>query len=242
MRLNQARIESQETTYIHTRRKSLQQELAEGWCRMSLGSRGALRLIRAGNTEHHGARFKGPLRGVPAEKLCQSFGDKFFFAGLQHERVHLQAAFVCGQDDGWLAGAQLVRRVARLQGNVARVPVNFQVRNVIGDVRDGKRGADTRYACDFGGDAIEPAPPFFRQRIMIFLQVALQGFDHADDFFLADFLATAQRIFVRTVVEQRVSDQIFSADQQTRALRAANGFASAERNQVIAHICVIPQV
>ena len=63
---------------------------------------------------------------------------------------------------------------------------------------------------------------------MIFCEVNFQCFDHSDDLFLAHLLSAAERIFVRTVVEQCVMHQVFVADEQSRALRATHSLATAE--------------
>ena len=77
---------------------------------------------------------------------------------------------------------------------------------------------------------------------MVLTQIELQRLHHSDDFFFADFLAAAQSIFVRTVVQQSVSDKILASKQQSGALRTSNCFPAAEGDEVVAHLRVFPQV
>ena len=77
---------------------------------------------------------------------------------------------------------------------------------------------------------------------MVLFQIGFQGLDHSDDFFLAHFLAAAESVFVRAVVEQCVGDQIFFADKKTGALGPANRFSTTESDQVVTHFCVVPQM
>ena len=47
---------------------------------------------------------------------------------------------------------------------------------------------------------------------------------------------------MRAVVEQGIGDQIFVPDEYPSALWAANGFASAESDEVVTHVGVIPEM
>src|SRR5207237_9412294 len=67
-------------------------------------------------------------------------------------------------------------------------------------------------------------------------------FAHAQYFILADVQRAAERVFMRAVVEQRVSDEFLCPDQKARALWATNRFASAESDQVISHVGIVPQM
>ena len=77
---------------------------------------------------------------------------------------------------------------------------------------------------------------------MVFFQVQFERLHHPDNFFLANFLAAANRVLVRTVVQQCIPDQILAPDQQSGTLRTAHSFAPAERDQVVSHVGVIPQM
>ena len=113
---------------------------------------------------------------------------------------------------------------------------------MVRDFRGGERSCHPGNLCHLAGDEIQTALPFLVQRLVIFLQIRFQSLDHPDDFLFPHFLAAAEGVFVRTIVQQGVGDQIFFADEQTRALRPANRFSTAEGDEVVAHVCVIPQV
>ncbi len=85
-----------------------------------------------------------------------------------------------------------------------RIPIDQHMRNMVGNIGDIEGGADAGNLGDFTGHEIKAAPPFFFQRIVIFLQIKLERFNHADDFLFAHFRATPQRVFMRAVIEQSV--------------------------------------
>src|SRR6266436_378671 len=64
--------------------------------------------------------------------------------------------------------------------NVAWIPADFHVRDVVGDVRKGKGSAHSGHLGDFRGNAVQSAPPFLGERVVVFLQIAFESFDHAD--------------------------------------------------------------
>ena len=65
---------------------------------------------------------------------------------------------------------------------------------------------------DFARDQLQAVLPFFLQSVVIFVEIHLQRLDHSDDFFLADFLAAAEGVFVRAVVEQGAGYELFASD------------------------------
>ena len=77
---------------------------------------------------------------------------------------------------------------------------------------------------------------------MVFIEEELERLNHSHDFFLAHLLTAAQSVLVRTVVEQRMGHQFFTSNQHAGALRSTDRLPAAERNQVIAHIGVVPQM
>ncbi len=72
---------------------------------------------------------------------------------------------------------------------------------MIGNVRCKEGSGYAGNFRDLFRDCFQARLPFFRERIMIFTQVQLQSFDHADDLFLPNLLSTTERIFVRTIVK-----------------------------------------
>ena len=82
----------------------------------------------------------------------------------------------------------------------------------------------------------------FVQSLVVFLQIELERFHHADDFLFANFLTAAERVFKWAVVVQRVLDELGAADEKPGALRSANRFAAAERDEVVAHPRVVPEM
>ena len=145
------------------------------------------------------------------------------------------------KNNGRFATAQSRRGFAGGKRNSGRIPLDVHVRNMVGDFRSRKGSCDPRNPGDLTRNIIEAALPFLVQGVVIFLQIRFQGLDHADDFFLTHFLAAAEGVFVRTVVEQSIGDQIFFADEQAGALRPANRFSTAESDEVVAHVREIPQ-
>ena len=90
--------------------------------------------------------------------------------------------------------------VLRAELHLALVPRNAHVRDVIGDVWNGIRGRDACDASDLGGDGFQTALPFFVELFVVFFQIKLKTFDHAHNFFFADFRAATKSVFVRAVV------------------------------------------
>ena len=82
----------------------------------------------------------------------------------------------------------------------------------------------------------------FSSAVVVFLQIELDRFHHSDNFFFANLLAAAQCVFMRTVVEQGIRDQILSSDQQAGALRATHRFSSTESDEIVSHVGVIPEM
>src|SRR3989442_3213629 len=113
---------------------------------------------------------------------------------------------------------------------------------MVGDLGHEKRRAHTGHFCDLPRDALQAVLPFFGERVVIFAEEKFQRLDHSDNFFFADFLTAAERVLVRAVVEQGICDQIFVADEQSSALRAANRFTSTESDEVVTHVGVIPEM
>src|SRR5712671_6138855 len=68
-----------------------------------------------------------------------------------------------------------------------RIPIDQHMRNMVGNIGDIEGGADARNLGDFPRYEIKPPPPFFLQRLVVFLQIKLERFDHADDFLLPTF-------------------------------------------------------
>ena len=128
------------------------------------------------------------------------------------------------------------------QPDAGRVPRDRHVRDVVGDFRNEEGRAHTGHTRDLSRHVIQPVLPLLPQRVVIFIEIKIQCLDHADNFFLAYFLATADGILVRAVVKQCVCNQIFSADQQTGALWSAHRFTATEGYEVIAHIRIIPKM
>ena len=85
---------------------------------------------------------------------------------------------------------------------------------------DEERGAHSRNFGEFARDSLETILPFPCQSVVIFLQIEFKRLDHPDNFFFADFLAAAQRVFMRAVVEECISDQVLAPDQQCPRIAA----------------------
>src|SRR5215472_18704048 len=126
--------------------------------------------------------------------------------------------------------------------NALRVPLNFHVRYVIGDIGNKVGGGDSRQSANPTRNEFEAMLPFLRQLLLIFVQVEFQRFDHAYDFLFADFLTATDRVFVRTVVEKGIGDQVSPTKQESGTLWTPDGFSSAEGDQVVAHVGVIPEM
>ena len=90
------------------------------------------------------------------------------------------------------------------QGNAGRVPRDAHVRHVIGDVGHEERCAHSRNLRDFARDPFQPGLPFLGQCVVVFREKTFERLNHAQDFFLAHFLAAAQCVFMRAVVEQGI--------------------------------------
>ena len=69
------------------------------------------------------------------------------------------------------------------------IPVDQHTGNVVRDFGHHHFGGDAFDGGDLRGNVVEAALPFGVERVVIFGEVEFERFDHADDFFLADFLA-----------------------------------------------------
>src|SRR5215469_8876231 len=123
-----------------------------------------------------------------------------------------------------------------------RVPLNFHVRHVIGDIGNKVGGGDSRESANSARNEFEAMLPFLLQLLLILVQVEFQRFNHAYDFLFADFLTATDRVFVRTVVEKGIGNQVSSTQQEAGTLWPPDGFSSAEGDQVVAHVGVIPKM
>ena len=94
--------------------------------------------------------------------------------------------------------------------------------NVVGDIRNVELRGDARDFPNLRRNKFQAMLPFLVKSFVIFLEVALQRLDHANNFLFPDLLAAAERVFVRAVVQECVADQVFASNQQAGALRAAN--------------------
>ena len=111
-----------------------------------------------------------------------------------------------------IEGSDFLRHCASVlwsDGNLMLVPGDVQVRDMVGDGEGGEFGGHAGDRFYFGDNQIETALPFGVEGLVVFVQIALEGFDHADDFFLAHFLTAAESVFVGAVVKQGVGDEIF---------------------------------
>src|SRR6266700_2013131 len=144
------------------------------------------------------------------------------------------------KNDGWVRAAQNSRSIARSQHDAGWIPLDVHVGDMISNFRNGKRSCHAMNLSYLAGDEIQAALPFLVQGFMILFQVGFQSLDHPDDFLFTHFLAAAESVFVRAVVEQCVGDEIFFPDEQTCTLRPTDRFSTAESDQIVAHISVVP--
>src|SRR5579871_2432556 len=47
---------------------------------------------------------------------------------------------------------------------------------------------------------------------------------------------------MRTVVEECVGDEIFAPNEQSSALRSSHRFSTAECDEVVTHVCIVPKM
>src|SRR6516165_335499 len=158
------------------------------------------------------------LRSVSFQEFVELVRNNVLLSGLEHEGTHREAGilaamlFGSGKNDGRLRASQGGVGLPRRKFDARGVPPDFHVRHVVCNVRNKIGSGDGRKAGDFSGNDFQAALPFLVERLLVILQIALEGLDHADDFFFADFLTAADRIFVWAVVEERIRDQIGSAE------------------------------
>src|SRR5882724_13299106 len=112
--------------------------------------------------------------------------------------------------------------------DAACVPGNLKVWDMICDIGSEERSVNALHFRELARDIVETTLPFPRKRLVVFVEIKLERLDHPDDLFLADFLAAAERVFVRAVIQQGAGDHVRASDQQAGTLRASNGFRSEE--------------
>src|SRR5690349_114081 len=136
--------------------------------------------------------------------------------------------FSRGKRDGGLAASHGFADLARRHGDALLIPHYPQVRHVIGNFELWERGGYAGNFCHLRGNVLQSPLPFLVQDFVIFLEVEFERLDHTDDFLLAYFLASPDRVLMRAVVEQRIANEVLPADQEPGALRPTNRFAAAE--------------
>src|SRR6185312_10390385 len=92
------------------------------------------------------------------------------------------------------------------------------------------------------GDALDAEVPFAVERGKVDFTPSFDGGEAAHDLLFADLHRAADRAFVRVAVGDRGFDQIFSAEQDPGALRAAESFTAAEGVQIDAHAGVFAKI
>ena len=73
-------------------------------------------------------------------------------------------------------------------------------------------------------------------------EIELQRGEHADHLFLVHLHAASDRVAVGRRVQARGGNQVFAADEQAGALRAAQPLAPGKGHQIEPHLRVLPQV
>src|SRR6266536_2909325 len=84
-------------------------------------------------------------------------------------------------------------------------------------------------------NSIYAAVPFGIELLLIYFQPGLERRQATDDFFFSDFHGTAHRSFSRTAIQEGGLDEIFPAQKQAAALRAAKSFSTRKGVKVNSH-------
>src|ERR1700679_693906 len=71
--------------------------------------------------------------------------------------------------------------------------------------------------------------------VIVLIDEHLKCLEQTENSLLADLAATADAIFLRAHVQQRIADQLFPADQDAGRLRPANILAATESHHVEAY-------
>ena len=77
---------------------------------------------------------------------------------------------------------------------------------------------------------------------MVPLHIEIHRDQQAQHLFLVHLHPATDRVGIRRTIQARGGDQIFSAQQQTAALRSTDALAAGERHEIETHACVLPQV
>src|SRR6185437_8984100 len=197
------------------------------------------------------------------EDLAQTPRHDQFFAGLHghgydlqtvrlHDGFGIAVPFLYAGDHAGIIVSKSFnagRPIAQLPGTIGDgeapglfVPAYGQggVAIAILGNRDACAGAGN--SLNHAGDALDAEVPFAVERGKVDFTPSFDGGEAAHDLLFADLHRAADRAFGRVAVGDRGFDQIFSAEQDPGALRAAESFTAAEGVQIDAHAGVFAKI
>src|SRR5262249_6513937 len=144
--------------------------------------------------------------------------------------------------DAGVTGFQLFQALQLRDVHRLLVPLQVEMRHVVRYLRDKASGVHAGNSRDDCVNRVQPAFPVSPLGLMVDLQVALEGYVHADYFLFAPLQRAPDGIFAGVIVEQSRVDKVLAAEQQTGALRSAQPLTAAETHEIEPHFVVVAEV
>ena len=184
-----------------------------------------------------GSRRRGRSLRDRLRRASQHIGNptpgEYLIAFPNRGRTRRERGAISGgvRHDARLARYQLVLDLARRDANPLRIPFNDHCRIGAGALGLLHAGRDAWHARDLIADLLQPGLPLLEIGVEAAAGEDLDRREHADDLLLADFHHAAERVMRRAVHERR-PDEVLPAEQQPRALRAAQRLAAAVGDEI----------